>query len=298
MNNHISKNKMHGLVDVKSIKSRNSLLRKGFTLIELLVVIAIIAILAGMLLPVLGQAKEKARSISCVNNMKQISLARLMYVDDYNSSILPEHISYADPANGVLFPYTVWASALPALGYFKSTAIYVCPSRSEAGGENYRSHLLDGTTNDFGGGIGNTNFPTATWAPLWVYLDYGVNLELMSSFPTDGPLAVLQENPCKSHKISDITTPSSTIDIIESRWNQDENGCSFVVSDGSLNSLLFWPSHEGKKCNSAFVDGHVETIVGGTGKGMVWVASMLGEGRLLAAHDFTPNLWTIDGKGR
>ena len=91
---------------LKDIISK-SFIRKGFTLVELLVVIAFIGILAGLLLPALQRAKEIAKGITCVGNLKQIGLAWESYINDFNGYIVPstQNNDYDDYYGGVRMWY-------------------------------------------------------------------------------------------------------------------------------------------------------------------------------------------------
>src|ERR1700759_352698 len=104
-------------------KSAKRTLRQGFTLIELLVVIAIIAILAAILFPVFAQARDKARQISCLSNMKQTSLAILMYNQDYDETIPLGNQEY----KGEVTNYDIsWIKAVQP--YTKNLQMFVCPN--------------------------------------------------------------------------------------------------------------------------------------------------------------------------
>jgi prepilin-type N-terminal cleavage/methylation domain-containing protein/prepilin-type processing-associated H-X9-DG protein len=118
----VRENRTHGLVDEAEPISRNSLMLRGFTLIELLVVIAIIAILAAMLLPALGKARETARSSSCVNNLKQIGTSIALYATD-NEDYVPH--AQRSPYNGVNTSGAWIAQFYP---YVNNVKIFTCSS--------------------------------------------------------------------------------------------------------------------------------------------------------------------------
>ncbi len=105
---------------------------RSFTLIELLVVIAIIAILAAMLLPALSKARDKARSIACVSNLKQIGLYARLYMDDNNGRLPPCKASFAIP-DSIWGDNPAWDKFLMQYNGTVSTSwkkrgVFQCPS--------------------------------------------------------------------------------------------------------------------------------------------------------------------------
>lgn len=219
------------MMTIANIRRANPFkISKGaFTLIELLVVIAIIAILAAILFPVFGRARENARRSSCQSNLKQIGLGALQYSQDYDETMFR---SYMDPG-------VAWQAAIQP--YIKSTQLFKCPSNSQ-------------TTRVAGTSLGTTENQ--------IFVSYLANsgdeciVDTCPGNSSEGRPIPRFGTP--NIALSAIDSPSTTIQVSEYRGESNDprlNGRDFIFA-GNQSQM----TNHLSTTNFLYIDGHVKSL--------------------------------------
>jgi prepilin-type N-terminal cleavage/methylation domain-containing protein/prepilin-type processing-associated H-X9-DG protein len=224
--------------------------RLGFTLIELLVVIAIIAILAAMLLPVLGKAKTRAHRIACTSNLHQWALAFQMYADDHEGS-MPQGWG----------GNSVWMGACRP--YYNNANLGVDPAcrnyRSELPGAQRFSRMFDFSLYSWGI-MGDNGYPiVAGWGENGLKGSYGIN-SFMYNPPGNGAGNYFRKYsaagnvttaPVFADCLFDGTTPNEMdLPPTAKGWHSSDGLCEFALV-----------RHTGRNpMNVAFLDSSVRNV--------------------------------------
>jgi prepilin-type N-terminal cleavage/methylation domain-containing protein len=241
--------------------------RSGFTLIELLVVIAIIAILAAILFPVFAQARESARSTSCLSNMKQMGLALRMYGQDYDETY-PNIRLYIDPNVSCCNLDLTWKNVIQP--YVKNKGVFGCPSN-----KSVRTTPGDRATRDpKGQGEGWLYEPDAIM-PVSYGMNSTVTTWVPANYKTDwaGSESWVDYRPMKDSR---LVRAANTIAVGEVVWddsdvhagwvgvNSSGGGCDGGDNNpnepnkGLMGHRGTYPNGPKKQANFIYWDGHAK----------------------------------------
>ena len=215
--------------DLTSVHNNKSPQRLDFTLIELLVVIAIIAILASMLLPALGNARDKARTMTCMGNLKQLVFAEIQYTVDGDDYLAPTFIAQSASSRYCwCWDESSTTNSFPLLPYFGSKLQFVktatCASDTEI-----------------------QNYPVGTYGKISYTRNTNLGQTHVPPLPEDGLIKIVQIKP---------TTPS---EVIMTADLDPANSSGRVINFIATNNYRISYRHN-QFASASFVDGHVGSV--------------------------------------
>ncbi len=243
------------------IPCRSGLCSRGFTLIELLVVIAIIAILASLLLPALTRAKDKAKAIQCVSNLRQMTLASRMYAADNSSKFC-----WTFTLQGNQLNRSNWYVYI--MPYQQSRRVLLCPVRPRkvkiySGGvfpvtsDGEVEYAMDGT---YGNYAANFRLGGCWWPSVWEVKGLREENSLRPARTVqivDGGTAAKNTSDPRQCVTPQCATKPGCWIVHDVGDDSPCVGC--VSSPDDPNWGGPWPRHN-ERANVAFVDGHAESL--------------------------------------